>query len=58
MVECIKHGLIIDKEYFRFIENEKENLLDQKPKYILKLVKRSCEIKSEIVEQDEKDWYG
>lgn len=55
MVECIKHGLIIDKDYFSFIEVEKENISNLKEEQVLTLVKRSCEIKAKVVEQDEKE---
>jgi 3-dehydroquinate synthase len=53
MAECIKHGLIADKSYFTFIENHKQEIRDHDIKVLTKLVRISCEIKADIVGNDE-----
>lgn len=53
IVEMIKHGLIIDSQYFEYLESHSEDILD--PKILATAIYESCRIKKEIVEQDEKE---
>lgn len=53
--EICKYGIIYDGEFFNLLENSAQ-LIKQKSKEILAtIIKKSCQIKSEIVEQDEKE---
>lgn len=52
LAEIIKCGVIRDAELFRFLE---ENHSSRDADFFSKVVKRACEIKGEIVEQDEKE---
>lgn len=54
-VEMIKHGLIADEQYFTFLEDNVEALLQKEPALIKKAIAESCRIKKTIVEQDEKE---
>lgn len=54
-VEMIKHGLIADESYFKYLEKHIDNLLLLEPKLLEKAVFESCRIKKNIVEEDEKD---
>ena len=56
MVEMIKHGLIKDKEYFNWIEKNLEAIKALKEPFVSEAIKRSVEIKSSIVSQDEKEF--
>ena len=51
--EIIKHGLIADKTYFDKTMSKKPNEFSEEE--LIELITRSCEIKKEIVEQDEKE---
>ncbi|MCF8366341.1 MAG: 3-dehydroquinate synthase [Bacteroidales bacterium] len=53
--EIVKHALIADAEMFDFIEENAENMLQLNPEVINHLIKRSVEIKSGIVNRDEKE---
>ena len=53
--EIIKHGAIADKELFAFLETNRESALALDSEVIEKLVYDSVTIKSEIVNQDEKE---
>tara|TARA_Y100000814_G_scaffold146458_1_gene106376 strand:+ start:1022 stop:2671 length:1650 start_codon:yes stop_codon:yes gene_type:complete len=56
--EAIKHGLILDKQLFEVFENRYEELLNLEPNLTTDVVKRSIQIKAEIVSQDEKETRG
>ncbi|MBX9900761.1 MAG: 3-dehydroquinate synthase [Burkholderiaceae bacterium] len=55
LAEVIKHGAIQDEEFFSWIELNIEALRKKDPKALMHAIKRSCEIKSKIVQQDEKE---
>ena len=55
MAEAVKHGLIADREYFRWMEREVEALLRRDPEVLEHLVRRSVEIKAEVVSGDERE---
>ena len=55
LAEVIKHGAIIDAVFFDWIENNIAALLAKEPAAIAYAIRRSCEIKAEIVRQDERE---
>ncbi len=55
MAEIIKYGLIFDPEFFNFLEINKTKILNKDPEILLKIIKKSCEIKAYIVSQDERE---
>ena len=55
LVEAVKHGLIADADYFAWIEREAERLLRRDPDGLERLVRRSVEIKAEVVSADERE---
>jgi len=55
MAEVIKYGVIWDREFFSFLETALEEALALQEEALLPLVKRCCEIKAEIVSQDERE---
>ena len=55
LAEVIKHGAIADAEFLTWIENNQDALNACDPKAMEHAVKRSCEIKSQVVAQDEKE---
>lgn len=57
LAEVIKYGIIWDKEFFSFIEKNKEKILNREKDILISIIKRSCEIKSEIVSRDERENY-
>ncbi len=48
--EVIKHGIIADKQYFNFVTSKRPLEFNQEE--LGRIIKRSCEIKKEIVEGD------
>ncbi len=55
LAEVIKHGIIRDPEFFTWIEANIGRLLAREPEALLHAVVRSCEIKAEVVGQDERE---
>jgi 3-dehydroquinate synthase len=55
VVEMIKHGLIADRQFFEFLEENSSQLLALDSAILEKAIFVSCRIKKEIVEQDEKE---
>lgn len=55
LAEVIKYGFIIDAEFFAWLEANLDALLARDRKATAYAVKRSCEIKARIVEQDERE---
>lgn len=54
--EVIKHSLIMDERYFSTIESLEANFLKViEPILMIKIIKRSCEIKSYVVSKDERE---
>lgn len=55
LAEVIKHGAIIDPAFFEWIEANIGKLLDRDPDALAHAIKRSCEIKADVVRQDERE---
>lgn len=55
LAEVIKYGLIYDYTFFCWLEENIERLVARDPDILMQAILRSCEIKAEVVEQDEKE---
>jgi len=57
MAEIIKYGIIRDEELFEYLEDEfnLRNIVNLENKSLVKIIKDSVEIKSDIVSEDEKE---
>lgn len=55
LAEVIKHGLILDEAYFRFVEENVEGILSKEPGILEKTVAQSVRIKAAVVEKDERE---
>jgi 3-dehydroquinate synthase len=56
--EVIKHGLILDKEFFEFLETNVNRLQELEPELLIQAIVRSAAIKAQVVSQDEKEKEG
>ncbi|MBR1877286.1 MAG: 3-dehydroquinate synthase [Lachnospiraceae bacterium] len=52
MAEVIKHGLIRDESYYEYIVNNFNEINDREVDVLKKVIKRSLEIKRDVVEKD------
>src|SRR5262249_10234070 len=55
LAEVIKYGPIADWPFFEWIEGNADALLAREPAALMHAVKRSCEIKADIVARDERE---
>ena len=55
LAEALKHGAILDAEYGDWISGQAEVLLDGDPDAVLRLVRRSVELKAGVVSRDERE---
>jgi 3-dehydroquinate synthase len=55
LAEAVKHGLIADREYFEWMETQVDRLLARDVSILTHLVRRSVEIKAEVVSADERE---
>lgn len=55
LAEVVKYGVIWDEELFNLLEKESEALLARDAGLLRQIVARSCEIKAEVVRQDERE---
>ncbi len=55
LAEVIKHGIIRDKEFFSFLEEERQLILDLDQEMIEKTVYTCCRIKADVVAEDERE---
>lgn len=58
LAEIVKHGVILDRELFVYIEENQSRIAERDPEAIRHLVVRSCQIKGDVVERDEKETTG
>ena len=56
--EVIKYGLIMDAPFFDYLEENIEGLLSVDPEVYTYVVKRCCELKADVVLEDELDLSG
>jgi 3-dehydroquinate synthase len=55
MAEFIKHALIRDEEFARWLEIRRERLLNLEPEALMEAVFRGCRVKAEVVSEDERE---
>nr|WP_267877336.1 bifunctional shikimate kinase/3-dehydroquinate synthase AroKB [Massilia mucilaginosa] len=55
LAEVIKHGAIIDAAFFDWIEANIGKLMARDPAALAHAISRSCEIKADVVRQDERE---
>ncbi len=53
--EIFKHSLILNKSFFKYLDNNSSNIINLKSPFIEKAILESCKIKKIIVEKDEKE---
>lgn len=55
VAEIIKYGIIRDSGFFEFLEDNIERLINLDEDALIYSIKRSCEIKADVVSRDEKE---
>jgi len=55
LAEVVKYGVIRDREFFRWLETNRMLVARRDPEVLVAMVKKSCQIKADVVEIDEKE---
>ncbi|MFL5402071.1 MAG: 3-dehydroquinate synthase [Gemmatimonadales bacterium] len=55
LAEAVKHGLIADRRYFEWMETQAEEIRGRNQEALVHLIRRSVEIKAEVVSRDERE---
>ena len=55
LAEVIKHGAIVDADFFAWLEANIDALLARDPEALAVAIRRSCELKAAIVAEDERE---
>lgn len=58
LAEVVKYGVILDAEFFAYLEQHVRELAARDPGVLEHIVMRSCRLKADIVEQDEREETG
>ena len=55
LAEVIKYGVIADETFFEFLDRDIERILHYDEHAVSMIIKRSCEIKAQVVAEDERE---
>jgi 3-dehydroquinate synthase len=55
LAEVVKYGLTLDRDFFAWLETNMEQLVARRPEALAYAVRRSCELKAEVVAADERE---
>ena len=58
LAEVVKYGVILDPELFAYLEAHAAAILAREPAVVRSIVARSCRLKADVVEQDERELTG
>src|SRR5204862_1306439 len=58
LAEVVKYGVILDADFFAHLEDNATALLRREPEAIRYVVARSCRLKADVVEKDEREETG
>jgi 3-dehydroquinate synthase len=58
LAEVVKYGVILDAEFFAFLEQNIAKLNGRDPDALVKTIERCCRLKADVVEQDERETTG
>jgi len=58
LAEVVKYGVILDAEFFAWLEAHADALLKREPAAVRHIVARSCRLKADVVERDEREETG
>lgn len=58
LAEVVKYGVILDADFFQYLEQHADRLSARDPEVLNTVIARSCELKAEVVEQDEYETTG
>ena len=58
LAEVVKYGVILDEEFFEYLERAESDINQRKQSVLIDIVERSCHLKAKIVSEDEREESG
>jgi 3-dehydroquinate synthase len=58
LAEVVKYGVILDADFFAYLEDNAAAILEREPAAVQHIVARSCRLKADVVEKDEREETG
>jgi 3-dehydroquinate synthase len=58
LAEVVKYGVILDAEFFADLEADAARLVARDPQTLIRVIARSCRLKADVVQQDEREETG
>ncbi len=58
LAEVVKYGVILDQEFFDYLETNTEGILKREAEVLRHIIARSCQLKADVVEKDEEERTG
>jgi 3-dehydroquinate synthase len=55
LAEVVKHGIVLDADYFAEIERDQAALMTREPGVLERIIGGSCRLKAAVVERDERE---
>jgi len=58
LAEVVKYGVILDAEFFSYLEDHADDLNARRPAVLRHVIARCCRLKADVVERDERETTG
>jgi 3-dehydroquinate synthase len=58
LAEVVKYGMILDADFFAWLEAHVDAILSRNPSALVRIVERSAALKADVVERDERELTG
>lgn len=58
LAEVVKYGVILDEAFFSYLEQNASTVMDRDPATLREIIARSCRLKADVVEADEREQSG
>jgi 3-dehydroquinate synthase len=58
LAEVVKYGVILDADFFAYLENHVDGLNERQPEVLRHVIARCCRLKADVVENDEREISG
>ena len=58
LAEVVKYGVILDAEFLSYLENHVQDINSRKPDVLRHIIGQSCQLKADVVEEDEFETKG
>jgi len=55
LAEVVKYGAALDSTFFEYVENNIDRIIAMDSDKLIEIIRRSCELKAQVVELDEKE---